>query len=206
MKTWILFLSTLFLALLFSACSQPAAPRAPTAAPTQLQPTAAPTQGCSACSATAAAKNAAKTTITPLSMEVCDGQAQAMSHYLDVVEVTQSEAPMSDPVTGASGSGCQAAVTGDGVKFKSPDAVVKTLGGMLEEQGFVEDPMLAADGPTGTSRGYRKGDQVCYASAGWQPDASANCPSDQPISACQVKPEQQNYTVTLLCGEEKPGG
>ncbi len=34
--------------------------------------------------------------------------------------------------------------------------------------------------------------------------ASENCPKDQPISACQVTPEQQIYTVTLDCGVETP--
>jgi len=64
--------------------------------------------------------------------------------------------------------------------------------------------MLAAGGPTGSGRGYRKGEQICLAAAMWQPEPAANCPQDQTISACQVKPEQQNYTVTLNCGVEIP--
>jgi hypothetical protein len=40
-------------------------------------------------------------------VEVCNGQAQAMAHFLDVIEVTQSEAPLSDPVTGAAGTVCR---------------------------------------------------------------------------------------------------
>jgi len=145
-------------------------------------------------------------TIQPLTMEVCDGQAQAMAHALDVLEVTQSEAPLSDPVTGASGTGCQATVTGTGEQFKSPDAVVKTLGSMLEDQGWTADPMLAAGGPNAIDEGYRKGDQICWAGAGWRPDASANCPKDQPVSACQVTPQQQMYTITLNCGVEVSQG
>jgi hypothetical protein len=144
-------------------------------------------------------------TVQPLSMEVCDGQAQAMSHALGDLVPTQSEEPLSDPVRNASGTGCQAAITGTGVQFASPDAPVKALGTMLAEQGWTEDPMLAAGGPTGVGAGYRKGDQICLVGAIWQPDASANCPQDQPISACQVKPEQQNYTVTLNCGAETSG-
>jgi uncharacterized protein len=145
-------------------------------------------------------------TIQPLPVEVCNGQAQAMAHALDVLEVTQSEAPLSDPVTGASGTGCQATVTGTGEQFQSPDGVVNTLGSMLEDQGWTQDPMLAAGGPTGIGLGYRKGDQICLASATWWPDASANCPKDQPVSACPVTRAQQAYTVTLNCGVEIPQG
>ena len=89
-----------------------------------------------------------------------------------------------------------------GVKFNSPDEALKLLDGMLKDESWVEDPKLAAGGPTGMGMGYRKDNQICLASAGWQPDASANCPSDQPISNCQVKLEQQIYTVTLICGVE----
>jgi hypothetical protein len=127
-----------------------------------------------------------------------------MAHTLNVVEVTQSDAPLSDPGSGASGTGCQATVTGTGEQFQSPDAVVNALGGMLEDQGWTNDPMLAAGGPTGIGAGYRKGDEICMADAQWWPDASANCPKDQPVSTCQVTPEQQVYTVTLNCGVETP--
>jgi len=137
-------------------------------------------------------------------MEVCDGQAQAMSHTLDDLIPPQSEEPLDDPVSGASGSGCQATITGTGTQFESPAVVVDELGGMLEEQGWKPDAMLTADGPTGTTMGYRKGDQICWVGAMWTPDASANCPEDQPISECELTPEQQIYTVTFNCGIEVP--
>jgi len=98
-------------------------------------------------------------TIQPLPVEVCNGQAQAMAHTLDVLEVTQSDAPLSDPVTGASGTGCQATVTGTGEQFQSPDAVVNALGGMLEDQGWTETrcsrPAARRASVRGTARATR---------------------------------------------------
>ena len=152
-----------------------------------------------------AAPTATGSILQPLTMEVCDGQAQAMAHFLDVLEVTQSEEPLNDPVTGISGTGCLSTVTGNGVKFKSPDAVVRSLAGMLKDEGWMEDPKLASGGPTGTGMGYRKGNQICLVAANWEPDVSANCPKDQPITSCTVAPEQQIYSVTLNCGEERHG-
>lgn len=149
---------------------------------------------------------AAGSTIQPLVVEVCNGQAQAMSHFLDDLIPTQSEEPLEDFVTGASGTGCQATVTGTGADFDSPDAAVSALAGMLEGQGWTVDPLLAAGGPTGEGAGYRKDNQICLAAALWLPDDSANCPVDQPISACPVTPEQQLYTVTLNCGVESSEG
>jgi hypothetical protein len=173
-------------ALLVAACG---AEPTPTATPVEAAPTAT-----------------AGSTIQPLPTEVCNGQAQAMSHTLDDLVPTQSQEPLDDPITNAKGTGCQATVTGTGVQFEGPVAVVNALGSMLEDEGWTVDPMLQADGPMGTAAGYRKGDQICMAAAIWEPDDSANCPQDQPISACQVKPEQQLYTVTLNCGLEAEEG
>ena len=146
----------------------------------------------------------ATASILPLSMEVCDGQAQAMSHTLDDLIPTQSEALIDDFAKDAWGVGCQATITGTGEQFQSPSAVAEELAGMLQEQGWVLDPQLGADGPTGTCSSYRKEDQIAQACAGWTPDASADCPTDQPISACQLTPAQQLYTVTLNSGSRPP--
>ena len=129
-----------------------------------------------------------------------------MAHALDVMAATQSDAPISDPVTGASGTGCQATVTGTGEQFASPDAVVKTLGSMLEEQGWTADPMLPAGGPNAIDEGYRKGDQICWAGAGWQPDDVRQLPEGPTGLGLPVTPAQQNYTVTLNCGVETSQG
>ncbi len=142
--------------------------------------------------------------LVPLDPEMCAQLAQDMAQVLDVA-VTQEEAPITDPVSGETGTGCQATATGTGEQFASPDAVVSTLADMLEAQGWQEDPMLAAGGPTGIGAGFRQGNQVCMAGAIWHPDASANCPDDQPISTCEVTPAQQLYTVTLNCAQSTAG-
>jgi hypothetical protein len=90
------------------------------------------------------------------------------------------------------------------VQFESPDALVNTLGSMLVEEGWTQDTGLGAGGPQGTGMGYRKGDQICMVGAHWVPDAAANCPTDQPFSACNVPPELKNYTASINCGVESP--
>ncbi len=144
--------------------------------------------------------------IRPLTVEVCDGMAQAMSHTLYDLIPTQSEEPLEDWGNNAKGTGCQATITGTGAQFESPDAVVNALGSMLVDEGWTEDMHLQAGGPTGLGDGYRKGDQICLVNAIWSPDASANCPTDQPVTACEVTPEQKQYTVTLNCGVEVSAG
>ncbi|PWB52698.1 MAG: hypothetical protein C3F13_11190 [Anaerolineales bacterium] len=154
------------------------------------------------CSPSGTTTPASGLAIQPLSMEVCNGMAQAMSHTLNDMIPTQSEEPLSDSVNNATGTGCQSTITGTGVDFESPSAVVSELESMLTDEGYMMDPLLGADGPTGHYMGYRKDNQLCYAGAMWTHDPKVNCPTDQPITVCPLTPEQKLYTVTLNCGEE----
>jgi hypothetical protein len=126
---------------------------------------------------------------------VCSDLAEAMGQALGV-ETSLVEAPFQDYVTGQAGTGCQAAVTGAGWDFV---AVTQSLRAMLTAQGWQEDMMHAADGPTGTAVGFRQGDGLCLLSVEWKPSPDANCPSDKPISDCQLKPEQRLYSASLNC-------
>lgn len=139
-------------------------------------------------------------TIQPLPMELCDDQAQAMAHVFNDMVPIMDELPLTDPVTGATGTGCMMLITGVGTQFPGLTAIVAQLGDMLAEQGFTEDPELQADGPMGTSAGYRKDDQMCQASASWTPLDIASCPSGVPIWTCAPEPEQRSYTISLVCG------
>ncbi|MCU0487655.1 MAG: beta-Ala-His dipeptidase [Anaerolineales bacterium] len=144
--------------------------------------------------------------IQPLTMEVCNGQAQAMAHALEVIEVTQSEAPLFDFASDESGVGCQATVIGNGAQFASPEAVVNDLGGMLEEQGWSHDPQLVAGSSIGIGAGYRLGNQICLATAVWHPADPSLCPEDQETADCPLEPEQKIYTISLNCGVKRSAG
>lgn len=161
-----------------------------TAAPTTLPATAAPVQPVE--------------TLQPPIEEVCNGMAQALSEALSratgqatPLEVTVSEVAMNDVARGDSGAGCRALATGTGAQFSSPDTVVAAITAVLTGGGWVEDIQLQAGGPTGMGTGFRSGNLVALALAHWQPDAATTCPADQPISACEVAPEHQAYTITL---------
>ena len=182
------------------------APMTMTQAPVTAEPATAPAVESAPATAEAPAAVPTREPAAPeaalraLSPESCLQLAQDMSQTLGV-GVTIGEAPISDPATDATGTGCQVTAAGTGEQFQSPAALVNKLGKMLEDQEWTADSMLAAGGPNAIDLGYRKGEQICWAGAGWQPDAAANCPQDQPVSACQVTPEQQLYTVTLNCAE-----
>ena len=117
------------------------------------------------------------------------------------VEVARVVAPFSDPIGGQAGSGCQMTAEGTGADFPSFFAVAADLKALLVARGWQEDMMYQADGPTGTASGFHRGQALCLMSVMWTPAEDASCPADQPISACDLAPEQQLYTITLNCAQ-----
>jgi hypothetical protein len=96
---------------------------------------------------------------------------------------------------GERGIACVLAANGTGANFSSVDAAMSALRGAFSD--WSEDPAFAADGPTGSSRGLRRDKDLMLITVQWQPSADAQCPADQPISACNLSPEQQLYTVVI---------
>ena len=199
------WIGLLLIATFLGACGgAPAATQipSPVAAPTQppATPTAQPSPTPLPPTPTAIPSPTALPTVPagglkPLESAACSDLTKAMGQALSA-EVAMAEAPFQDYTTGQAGTGCQAAAAGAGWDFV---AVRQSLWAMLAAQGWQEDPMYAADGPTGTAGGFRQGDGLCLLTVEWKPSPDANCPSDKPISDCQLKPEQHLYSASLNC-------
>jgi len=136
--------------------------------------------------------------LQPLSDAECTSIAGSMAETLGV-QVAVGQGMMN--VATESGYCCWTLATGTGEQFKSPQAVVASLGDMLRGIGFAPDPKLVATGATGSYQGYRKGNEVCWAEATWWPSPAANCPESQLLSDCSVPPAQQDYSVQLNCAQ-----
>lgn len=108
-----------------------------------------------------------------------------------------SEAPFEDYLTAESGAGCAITLTGTGADFGSFVDASQELQAAFEEEGWESDMNYQADGPTGTAWAMRQGDQLALFSVGWTPAEDAKCPPDQPISTCDVKPEQQMFEIMV---------
>lgn len=106
------------------------------------------------------------------------------------IAFTMSETPFFDYIS-QEGSGCQLTATGMGADFSDPMAVVEALEATFV--GWEEDMQYTAGGPTGMTRDAA----LLLILADWTPDPAANCPDYQPISTCELTPEQQWYTVTV---------
>jgi hypothetical protein len=175
------FLLLLALAASISACAaggDPTVTPQPTATPLQAEPPEEISARMARCS------------------ELRAGMEQVLK-----VETRPTEAEIPDPASGAMLQGCQVEATGNGREFSNFNTVAQGLDAMFRQSGWVEDPRFLAGGPTGTMSTYRKDAGFCQALVEWKPAESVRCPADQPISACNIAPEQQLYTIRISCAQ-----
>ena len=202
-RCWI---GALLILAFINACSGAPTEVPPTTPPTHIptEPPSAPTETPApppTATAVPQATTEAQGDFQPLSSTTCGDLASTIALTLGV-EVLEVEAPFQDYISGKAGTGCQAMAKGTGLDFENFVGVADSLRGILEAQGWQEDVMYAADGPNGTATGFRKANGLCLLSVGWEPSEDADCPSDQPISACELAPEQQLYSIALNCAED----
>lgn len=138
---------------------------------------------------------------TPISLADCEAlKADVMRTFN--LRATLIDTPFVEPFTGESGMACTIEVDGSGEDFANVPDVMNSLRLLLEQSGWTEDISYQADGPTGSATAFRLGNGLILATVGWEPAAEANCPSDQPISACDLTAEQMMYIVSLKAAEK----
>ncbi len=207
MKSWYLlavFVLIITLPILFlTGCgSTPTPTTVPTDTPEPPRPTptAAPTNTPEPESKPEPATGQGVGTFEPLASADCETLASDMGKALGV-KLATSNAAFTDYIGGQNGTGCQATATGTGADFGELPAVASKLQKMLEDQGWIYDMQYQADGPAGTGMGFHKESSLCLLTVNWEPSEDADCPDDQPLAACKLKPEQKLFTIVLNCAQ-----
>jgi hypothetical protein len=100
-------------------------------------------------------------------------------------------------LTKQEGAACTLVATGTGEDFGNFVDVAQSIGEVFEAEGWTEDESAIADGPTGTATSYFKETTVAAVSVGWEPSDEADCPTDRPISDCDLELSQQNFTISI---------
>jgi hypothetical protein len=95
------------------------------------------------------------------------------------------------------GTACTLVATGTGEDFGNFVDVAQTIREVFEAEGWTEDESAMAESPTGTATSFFKETTVAAVNVGWEPSEEADCPSDQPISACDIQPNQQEFTISI---------
>jgi hypothetical protein len=113
------------------------------------------------------------------------------------IELTVSTTDFASETAHMQGTSCTISATGTGQEFGNFVDVAQAIREIFTGEGWTENSAYQADGPTGTQSGYEDGFKTAFVHVGWEPSEEANCPTDQPISACNVEPSQQLFTLTI---------
>ena len=189
---FILALASVTLACALGGAAEPTAQ--PTAAPAQTEAPPAPTQP-------AAPTATVEPSATPLPEgafslppdAVCQ-QIQGQAAGALGMAFTLEKAGF-DTINGQTGAGCLMKATGTGANFKSTGETMLALTKAMGDA--IPDPSQAADGPVGSTQGLWRGNTLIMLNVFWEPAPGTNCPVDQPITNCNLTPEQKLYTVLV---------
>ena len=124
-----------------------------------------------------------------------DAECRQISAALDERLAIASDVGGADFSFGdVAGRSCRISWSGDGLQVDGASEVVDAVAAALP--GFAGDFAFDADGPTGMSRGFRKGDELVVVYAEWAPP-EGRCAADGPISDCDLTAAERIWTVTV---------
>lgn len=132
----------------------------------------------------------------PVSPSVCQTIQEAATQALGVNFTLETRAPFIDTLAGEAGQGCRLTASGNGYNFSSPQAAVETLVNSAG-LGWTRLTNYQADGPQGTFTGLTRDMGLMLIKAEWEPAMGVQCPPDQPITLCNLAPEQRIYTIQI---------
>jgi len=135
------------------------------------------------------------TPYVPVTLAVCQTLQEMATQAIPATFTLEASALFTEPLTGETGQGCNLTATGTGRDFPEPGQVTAKL--VSAFLGFTEQPAYQANGPTGAATAVTRDWALVLIRAEWVPAPEVQCPTDQPISACDIKPEQKLYTIQI---------
>mgnify|MGYP000864444546 CR=1 FL=1 len=130
----------------------------------------------------------------PIDAEVCAVIKSDVETALGLT-LEQSQAPFYDGPNDLGGEGCRLYFEGAGLQFTDSQQVFDTIAAALP--GWEEDAAYQASGSTGVATALVRDQALLLVSILWQPTEDADCPVDEPISSCELTPEQRYFVISL---------
>ena len=140
---------------------------------------------------TACAQDAALKPIPAAECQQFAGQAQTATG----LKMTASEDDFTDIADGSDGRSCHISGSGSGQAFAAPGELIAKIAAMFG--GWREDPARGDDAPGGAERGYVIGSRIATVQVSWEPGPGAVCSDKQPLSSCNIQPQQKLWTAIV---------
>ena len=136
----------------------------------------------------------------PLAADECQAIQAQLEAALGLT-LALSQASFYEGRSDLGGEGCHFEFVGAGLPFADSQAVFNIIVGALP--GWQEDPSYQAGGSTGVASGLIQDSKLMLVSVLWDVAEGVDCPLDQPITMCDLTPEQKRYVIYIDAAEKK---
>ena len=105
------------------------------------------------------------------------------------------EDDFTDLANGAEGRSCHIAGSAANQNVASPRDLVTKIAAAFS--AWRDDPSRDADAPDGSTRGFLSGNRIAELDVSWEPGPGVTCSDKQPLSACNVAPQQKLWNIVV---------
>ena len=106
-----------------------------------------------------------------------------------------SEDDFTDLTDGSEGRSCHIQGSASDQTFAAPGDLVAKIAAAFP--GWRAEPARDAEGPGGAEKGYVNGNRIATVQVSWEPGPGATCSDKEPLSACNILPQQKLWTAIV---------
>ncbi len=106
-----------------------------------------------------------------------------------------SEDDYTDLIDGSEGRSCHITASASDQALATPAELVAKVAKVFAD--WRDDPTRAADGPSGSEKGYVKANRIAAVDISWEPGPGATCSDKEPLANCKILPQQKLWNVTV---------
>jgi hypothetical protein len=141
-----------------------------------------------------AAAHAQGATFQPIPAGECQNFAVQIQNAIGFA-AKASEDDFTDLTDNSDGRSCHISASASGQSFAAPANLLAGIAKVFP--GWTDDPARGADGPSGAEKGFVNGSRIATVDVSWEPGPGVTCSDKEPLSACNIQPQQKLWNVTV---------
>jgi hypothetical protein len=139
----------------------------------------------------AGAQNAA---LRPIPATECQNFAVQVQNAIGLA-AKASEDDFTDLTDRSEGRSCHISASASGQAYAAPAELIAKIAPVFG--GWQDDPARAESGPAEADKGFVSGSRVATVEVSWEPGPGVTCSDKQPLSSCNITPQQKLWSVTV---------
>ena len=133
-------------------------------------------------------------TLRPIPAAECQSLA-AQTQQAVGIRTAASEDDFTDLASNIDGRSCHIAGSASNLAIATPAELMGKVAAVFP--GWNSEAARDAEGPTGAEKGYVNGNRIATIQVSWEPGPGAACSDKEPLSSCNIAPQQKLWNVVI---------